>query len=230
MSYRLITFVLFAATALGNVASGFTGSWPLQWQPQKPWIRAWLACSRIPFVSRPQWGARYPKNQERLKEQPVRLLFVHHTEGPECHAYRSCSAVMRFWQNFHMDTRGWDDLGYSFLIGGDGRVYTSRGWDRSGAHTRGYNDVSLAVAFIGHYGRHLPPPWALRTFKRLLLCGRALGKIHVNYTLHGHRDANCRECPGDALYSEISRWKHFGGRLKKYICEQATTSTTTSTS
>ncbi|KAH7945483.1 hypothetical protein HPB49_011245 [Dermacentor silvarum] len=103
----------------------------------------------------------------------------------------------------------WDDLGYSFLIGGDGRVYVSRGWDRSGAHTKGHNDDALAAAFIGDFSRHLPTPWA--------------GKIRPDYTLHGHRDANCRTCPGEALYAYISRWRRFGGKLKKYICETPVT-------
>jgi N-acetylmuramoyl-L-alanine amidase len=33
----------------------------------------------------------------------------------------------------------WMDLGYSFLVGGDGQVYEGRGWNHSGAHTYGYN-------------------------------------------------------------------------------------------
>ncbi|XP_075555711.1 peptidoglycan recognition protein 1-like isoform X2 [Dermacentor variabilis] len=123
----------------------------------------------------------------------------------------------------HARIAGWDDLGYSFLIGGDGRVYVSRGWDRSGAHTKGHNDDALAAAFIGDFSRHLPTPWAVGALVRLLNCGVALGKIRPDYTLHGHRDANCRTCPGDALYAYISRWRHFGGKLKKYICENPAT-------
>ena len=38
---------------------------------------------------------------------------------------------------------GWDDIGYSFMIGGDGSVFEGRGWDRVGAHTYGFNKRSL---------------------------------------------------------------------------------------
>lgn len=214
--------VVIASIVLRTTAPGFAASWWSLWLPTYR-IHVMMACSGIRFLSRYEWGARQPKNQSRLKVQPVPRFFVHHTEGPECFDYWSCSERMRHWQNFHMDTRGWDDLGYSFLIGGDGRVYVSRGWDRAGAHTKGHNDDALAAAFIGDFSRHLPTPWAVVALARLLQCGVALGKISPAYTLHGHRDANCKACPGDALYAYISRWSHFGGRLKKYICETAVT-------
>lgn len=35
------------------------------------------------------------------------------------------------------------------MIGNDGRVYEARGWNKVGAHTKGYNRCSLGLAFIG---------------------------------------------------------------------------------
>ncbi|XP_075555703.1 peptidoglycan-recognition protein SD-like isoform X1 [Dermacentor variabilis] len=220
MRRRLAATVIVSAAVLWMTATpGLADGW--WWQHCLPVrkIRVMLACSGIEFVPRTAWGARPPKGWEKLKVQPVPRLFVHHTEGPECFDYQSCSERMRHWQNFHMDTRDWFDLGYSFLIGGDGRVYVARGWDASGAHTKGNNEDALAVSFIGDFSRHLPTPWAIGSLTRLLQCGVALGKIRADYTVHGHRDANCRACPGDALYAYISRWRRFGGRVNNYICE-----------
>ncbi|XP_077536154.1 peptidoglycan recognition protein 3-like [Haemaphysalis longicornis] len=195
---------------------------PLQsvWPPWDHFYRVFLTCSGIPFVTRQEWGARPPRDPpKRLRVQPVRLLFVHHTTEDECLDFASCSAKMRYWQDFHMNTRGWDDLGYSFLIGGDGRVYVSRGWDRSGRHTFGYNNVALAVSFMGDFSRRLPSRAALWSLYRLIQCGLAQGKIHPSFTLHGHRDANCgTTCPGDALYTHIGQWPHYGGRFEDRIC------------
>jgi hypothetical protein len=42
-----------------------------------------------------------------------------------------------------MDTNGWADIGYSFGVGEDGRIYEGRGWDRVGAHTSGYNSNGI---------------------------------------------------------------------------------------
>uniref|UniRef100_A0A131YRX5 Peptidoglycan recognition protein n=1 Tax=Rhipicephalus appendiculatus TaxID=34631 RepID=A0A131YRX5_RHIAP len=177
-----------------------------------------LACSGIEFVPRQAWGARPPKEWERLKVQPVPRVFVHHTAGGECFDPWTCSEKMRYIQHYHQVTKGWEDIAYSFLIGGDGRVYVARGWDAVGAHTKGHNKDALSMAFFGDFSRHLPTPWAIRTLDKLLQCGIALGKISHDYTLHGHRDATCTLSPGDALYAFISRWGRFRGRLQTYTC------------
>ncbi|XP_077521928.1 peptidoglycan recognition protein 1-like isoform X2 [Amblyomma americanum] len=218
----LVFSVLLVGVVLQNATPGLADLWGHQWLPESK-IRVLMACSGIRFVPRFAWGARPPRNQEWLKVQPVPRFFVHHTEGPECFNFWTCSERMRHWQNFHMDTRGWYDLGYNFLIGGDGLVYVSRGWDVVGKHTKEHNNEALAAAVIGDFSRHLPTPRALWALKKLLQCGVALGKIRPNYTLHGHRDGNCRKCPGDALYAYIRRWRQFGGRLQKYICEMPLT-------
>jgi hypothetical protein len=44
-------------------------------------------------------------------------------------------------QEWHINGNGWCDIGYSFLVGGDGNVYEGRGWDEIGAHTGGFNSV-----------------------------------------------------------------------------------------
>ena len=44
-------------------------------------------------------------------------------------------------------------------------------------------------------------------------CGCVKGKTATNYTLHGHRDGGCTECPGEKLYELIRTWSHYGGKL-----------------
>lgn len=60
-------------------------------------------------------------------------------------------------QRFHVHERSWDDIGYNFLIGGDGAVYVGRGWDYQGAHTKGYNANSICIALIGAFDKSVPP-------------------------------------------------------------------------
>jgi len=66
---------------------------------------------------------------------------------------------------------GWDDVGYSFLVCEDGRVYEGRGWNVRGAHTLGYNQVAIGVCIIGDYQRRLPLPPAVNATQELLACG-----------------------------------------------------------
>jgi len=43
------------------------------------------------------------------------------------------------------------------------------------------------------------------------------GKLSRTYTLHGHKDGGNTVCPGQALYSEIRKWSHFGGPINKAV-------------
>ncbi len=70
---------------------------------------------------------------------------------------------------------GWSDIGYNFLIGGDGRVYEGRGWGRVGAHTYGYNSASVAFSFIGNAQDVSPSAAALQAFNDLNACSVSNG-------------------------------------------------------
>lgn len=50
-----------------------------------------------------------------------------------------------------MDTKQWNDIGYNFLIGGDGNVYEGRGWGKHGAHSSPYNSKSIGICIIGNF-------------------------------------------------------------------------------
>ena len=100
----------------------------------------------------------------------------------------------------------------SFVVGSDGYVYEGRGWHHRGAHTRDRNSLGYGVAVIGDYTSALPPRSSMELLRRRLVrCAVGGGRLAVNYTLLGHRQVgNHTSCPGDAFYSEISTWEHFG--------------------
>ncbi|RUS84892.1 hypothetical protein EGW08_007361 [Elysia chlorotica] len=167
-----------------------------------------VSCPYI--VPRSGWGARAPKSVTYLTNQPVQYAFIHHSESPaDCMTRERCAAAVRSFQNYHMDTRGWSDVGYSFLIGGEGTVFEGRGWDRVGAHTGGYNSVGLGFCFIGNFGSQSPTAVQLDAAKQLITCGVSKGKIRSDYTVRGHRDMGSTSCPGDTLYNIIRGWSHY---------------------
>jgi N-acetylmuramoyl-L-alanine amidase len=49
-----------------------------------------------------------------------------------------------------MDKKNFSDIGYNFLVGGDGETYEGRGWDMQGAFAKEFNNRSLGIAFIGN--------------------------------------------------------------------------------
>ncbi|GFR15106.1 peptidoglycan recognition protein 1 [Trichonephila clavata] len=173
-------------------------------------------CENMEIVSRAKWGARESKSNLTMVT-PVPHIFLHHTAMRECNNFESCCQMMRTIQNFHMDDRGWDDIGYNFLIGGDGRVYMGRGWDRVGAHTYGFNRIAVAFSLMGDFSHKLPSELMLNATKSLIECAKNENHVISNYKLHGHRDAGCTECPGSAFYNLIKTWPHFeGGPIPGY--------------
>ena len=55
-------------------------------------------------------------------------------------------------RRWHVEERGWSDIGYHFIIDRDGIVYEGRPVSRIGAHTKGYNKASIGVCLIGGHG------------------------------------------------------------------------------
>ncbi|KAF8788034.1 Peptidoglycan-recognition protein SC2 like protein [Argiope bruennichi] len=100
------------------------------------------------IVTRAQWGARTGRPVPAMRV-PVSHVFIHHTDGATCNSKDSCSKVARQIQNYHIDVKKWRDIGYSFLVGGDGRIYEGRGWEKVGSHTLGYNARSIGISFMG---------------------------------------------------------------------------------
>lgn len=120
-------------------------------------------------------------------------------------------------QTIDMDTHKWPQLGYNFLVGGDGRVYEGRGWDYIGAHTPEYNNNSIGIAFIGNFNQSMPKPALLRAGQLLLAEGVRLKKLSPNYEIFGQSQLIATHSPGKNLYNVIKTWSHFANRtvLKK---------------
>ncbi|XP_053865727.1 peptidoglycan-recognition protein SC2-like [Malaclemys terrapin pileata] len=165
-----------------------------------------LGCPTI--ITRSQWGARAPTSRTQLST-PVPYVIIHHTAGNPCTSQASCSQVVRGIQNYHMDSNGWSDIGYNFLIGEDGRVYEGRGWSSVGAHAYGWNSNSLGFSFLGTFSSRAPNAAALNAAKSLIQCAVNRGSLSSSYTLKGHRNVSQTDCPANALYNVITQWPRF---------------------
>ncbi len=99
-------------------------------------------------------------------------VLIHHTEAPDqCHDQNACIAAVKDIQNFHINTRHWYDIGYNFLLGGDGHIYEGRGWSEEGAHTIGLNNMSVALSLIGNFEKVDPPKLMLDLAQKWIECG-----------------------------------------------------------
>jgi N-acetyl-anhydromuramyl-L-alanine amidase AmpD len=52
-------------------------------------------------------------------------------------------------RKWHVEERGWDDIGYHYVIYQDGSVHKGRALDVPGAHVSGHNTHSIGICLIG---------------------------------------------------------------------------------
>jgi len=144
-------------------------------------------------------GAWTPRN---AVARPWRWIVIHHS------ATDAGSAAI--FDRMHR-ARGWDELGYHFVINNgrgqtDGKVEVGSRWAKQkwGAHCKtpdnAYNDFGIGVCVVGDHSAALPSSAQLRSLVKLVTF------LSIRYDIDparviGHRDApGARtECPGDAL-------------------------------
>lgn len=159
----------------------------------------------VTVVSRLTWGARKAKTISRLA-LPAPNTFVHHTAdlGPSSPTFDAEARFMQHTQAFHMDTKGWVDIAYSFVIMPSGTVYEGRGWGVVGAHTEGRNSTSHGICFAGNFQKMIPTQSAMDSCVALIRDGIRQGFVKPGvHPTGGHRDVKATACPGVQLYLRI---------------------------
>jgi len=96
-----------------------------------------------------------------------------------------------------MDTKGWADIAYNYLIDRNGNIWEARGMiARSGANgTTASNKAYVAVAFIGTYTDKLPTQAAMSAFTELR-CMTIVDQLPSATRVRPHSDFKNTGCPG----------------------------------
>jgi N-acetylmuramoyl-L-alanine amidase len=183
-----------------------------------------------PIVPRDAWGAASAPPRSAPRYGAVQAAFVHHTVTANQYAPSDSPAIVLGIAKYHIDTNGWNDIGYNFLVDQYGQVFEGRagGVDQAvvGAHAQGYNAQSTGVAQLGTFSAAPISSAALEATAQLLgwklsLHGvPALGTVVLQSgggslnrfpsgtpvtvnRICGHRDGDATSCPGDALYAQL---------------------------
>ncbi len=100
-------------------------------------------------------------------------------------------------RDWHVNGRGWSDIGYHYVIYLDGTVHPGRPIERSGAHTKGQNSNSIGICYIGGLGQSMKPKDTRTPEQKesLLLLLKTLKKMHPEATIHGHNEFSAKACP-----------------------------------
>ncbi|KAH9636322.1 hypothetical protein HF086_011263 [Spodoptera exigua] len=170
-------------------------------------------CGVIPIS---QWGNSPLKREDPLPN-PVNIVIIQHTVVPECVTDKECEKAANGIRNYHTNKRGFTDIGQSFLIGGNGRIYEGAGWHRVGAHTLGYNRRSVAISFIGDFRKKLPSAQALKALNSLLECGVMNNYLAKDYNLVAHSQLSMTDSPGEMLRKQVESWPHWLDNAKDVL-------------
>ncbi|KAH8242397.1 hypothetical protein KR032_005152 [Drosophila birchii] len=165
------------------------------------------------IVTRAEWNAQPPNGPMDAMETPLPRAIIAHTAGVGCTDDESCALQVRNLQNFQMSRFKFSDIGYHYLIGGNGKVYEGRSPALSGAFAAPNNKGSLGIVFIGTFVKQAPTREAIEAAKNLLEYAVQKGQLVENYKLLGHRQVSATESPGSALYTLIQQWPHWSTEI-----------------
>lgn len=177
-----------------------------------------LSCNcAIPnYITRTQWGHPQGQTLPGASTTNVTHLIVHHSDGSNTSS--DWAATVRAIRDFHVNTNGWADIGYNFLVAPDGTLFEGRrsnNTDVTGAHFCGFNAATMGVCMLGSYTSVNITNTAKNTLVRTLAwkcCDKGIDPLtqalHSSSNLNlnrisGHRDGCATSCPGNTFYPNL---------------------------
>jgi hypothetical protein len=156
----------------------------------------------VKFVSRAEWGARPPRSAStNITPSSCTAHYGGNSPwGGKIGDHSRCPVVVRNWQAFHMDGRGWADLAYNMVVCPHGYVFQGRGHGvRSAANgTNQGNQNSYAICYLAGAGDPLTADGKRAFLDAALVLGQPLTKVHSDWF--------ATSCPGD----EVRTWVRSG--------------------
>ncbi len=93
--------------------------------------------------------------------------------------------------------RGFNGIGYHYVVELDGHIAQGRTVHLAGAHCKGHNSNSIGVVYVGGLdadGRAADTRTAAQRNALITLLSQ-LRRIYPEAAIHGHRDFAAKECP-----------------------------------
>ncbi|TQN33376.1 N-acetylmuramoyl-L-alanine amidase [Haloactinospora alba] len=154
------------------------------------------------FTRRSDLG--WPSESPASDADPKNGLVIHYDSNDQNLANRPHSACVDYWnsvRDYHVNTNGWDDLGYSFLACAHGYVVEGRGTFKEQAAQRGDNDTYYSCSLAN--GPTDPITGDQIEAVRELRAWLMEPETSIAGTVVGHRDLSATACPGDTAYALV---------------------------
>jgi hypothetical protein len=132
---------------------------------------------------------------------PVTEIILHCADTrPNWMAGRSLADKVAEIRRWHVEQRGWRDIGYHWIVDRFGAVAPGRSESEIGAHVEGHNRGTIGICLLGGYGASADDLFeknftgAQATAAKRLIGGikrrTAIGRVS------GHQDYAAKACPG----------------------------------
>jgi len=181
------------------------------------------------IIYRSQWGADEKKVISPAEYARTDKFIIHHTASSKLVPDSDGSGEYKNMVNniflYHLNGRGWNDIGYNYLIDPNGNIYEGRSGGNSviGVHAGSYNTGSIGISVLGTYGGNVKGEYLSNslTYNIIKSLEKLIGWVAANNSIDlnkingqnskgknldgvvGHRDVGATNCPGDELYQKL---------------------------
>lgn len=122
----------------------------------------------------------------------ITKIIVHCSATPEGRDY-TVADIDRWHRQ-----KGWNGIGYHYVIYRDGSVHTGRDVEVMGAHCTGQNAHSIGICYIGGMTADNKKPKDTRTPEQKAALRDLVELLRTEYptaTIHGHNEFANKACP-----------------------------------
>lgn len=138
------------------------------------------------------------QNTDNMRK--INEIIIHCSATPEG---RDVSVDMiRTWHK----ERGFNDIGYHYIIDIAGNVHKGRSEDVIGAHCTGHNQNSIGICYIGGMNKDMTEAKDTRTAAQKATLVKLVKELMTRYpgaTVHGHNEYATKACPS----FNVKKWK-----------------------
>lgn len=157
---------------------------------------------------RARWHARPNGPCDRQDVRNVRAIYIHYSDSPAPPENLAAqAAAVRGIQTYHMQSNGWSDIAYSFLVTPGqtrARVWEGRRAYYVPASQQGYNQNSLSICIVTNDRGKLS--WTTKLQIRRLVFHLRKRVIGRNVPVYPHSHVNDTSCPGNELRAFIRKY------------------------
>ena len=132
----------------------------------------------------------------------INKIIIHCSATPEGREHDV--ADIRRW---HLK-RGFNDIGYHYLIHIDGTIEEGRPINKQGAHCSGENKGSIGLCYVGGMSKDMKKAKDTRTQAQkdslIKLMHELIYKYNKDMTIHGHNEFANKACPSFIVKEEYA--------------------------